>query len=213
MHISRIEAGDQRRLQGLLGIYRASIEPSEQKPPHVLDGMLLDPRYAFLALEHGEDVCGFAIVFVPATRDFWLLEFMAVDAAHRGEGFGEALLRASVAYGGSLVPGAIGVLEVDEPGGLVSPGNDPVARLRFYARQGCRKVEGLRYILPLDVAGTPPPMQLLVHASANVRCLRKDKLRTWLVTLYVDVYGQSRADARIDAMLSPLLDTVELIEL
>ena len=213
MQISRIEAGDERRLQGLLGIYRASIEPSEQKPPRVLNGMLRDPRYAFLALEQGDEVCGFAIVFVPATRDFWLLEFMAVDAAHRGEGFGEALLGASAAYGGSLVPSAIGVLEVDEPGGLVSPGNDTVARLRFYARQGCRKVEGLRYILPLDVAGPPPPMQLLVLASADVRCLRKDQLRTWLVTLYVDVYGQSPDDVRIDTMLSPLLDDVRLIDL
>ncbi|MEH6410018.1 MAG: GNAT family N-acetyltransferase [Hyphomonas sp.] len=196
--VIQINPSDASLVNQFLRIYQSSIEPSEQKTAAQMRALVSDPHYRVHISLDGETVTGFAMSVIPGRKHFVLLEYMAVDEQLRSRGIGAALFEAAsdiaAQYNVPLV------LEVDQPGSPISPGNDPARRLRFYAEQGCRKIVGLDYILPLSAYGSPPPMWLL--ARGREQALSRSELRDWLTTLYVEVYGQSGTDPRIEAMLS-----------
>ncbi|MDX2204773.1 MAG: GNAT family N-acetyltransferase [Hyphomicrobiaceae bacterium] len=196
--ITLLDPSNAGQVGQFLRIYQSSIEPSEQKTAAQMAALVADARYRILvSLENGT-VSGFAMSFVPSGAQFVLLEYMAVDAELRSCGIGAALLEA--AADAALQRSVPLLLEVDQPGSPVSPGNDPARRLRFYAERGCNRLVGLDYILPLATNGTPPAMWLLLRG--RTRALSHVEIRDWLTTLYVEVYAQSADDPRIDAMLS-----------
>jgi GNAT superfamily N-acetyltransferase len=208
-----LDPDDDRRFDSLARIYAAAIEPSEQKPPELLRRHVGDDRYSFLVAEMDGEVAGFAAVFVPSSRDFWLLEYLAVDASRRSAGLGAILFDAAVARARDIAPGTFGLLEVDAADAIVGEGNDIPRRLQFYARNGCRKIVGLRYLLPLSSRGTPPGMQLLVHGRPDQSSIARSTLHAWLVTLYVEVYDKPDDDPRLARMTAHLPDTLELQEI
>ena len=196
--VIELNATNANLINPFLRIYQSSIEPSEQKPAALVKALISDPHYRVHLSIEGEKVTGFAMSFIPSRENFVLLEYMAVDEQLRSRGIGAALFEAAsdiaVQYNVALV------LEVDQPGSPISPGNDPTRRLRFYAELGCRKIAGLDYILPLSAHGSPPPMWLLV--CGREQALSRSEMRDWLTTLYVEAYGQPETDPRIEAMLS-----------
>jgi GNAT superfamily N-acetyltransferase len=196
--VIQLNASDASLVSQFLRIYQSSIEPSEQKTAAQMGALVSDPNYRFHISVEGEKVTGFAMTFIPVRENFVLLEYMAVDEQLRSRGIGAALFQAASdiaeQYSVPLV------LEVDQPGSSISPGNDTTRRLRFYAEQGCRRIVGLDYILPLSAHGSPPPMWLL--ARGREQALSRSEIRDWLTTLYVEVYGQPETDPRMDAMLS-----------
>lgn len=210
--ISVVSSSADPRFDAAMAIYMQAIEPSEQKPAALLRQNLDDDRYTFLIAETSSGVTGFAIVFVPQSRDFWLLEYMAVAADSRSSGVGSQLFLAAVELAGRLAPKAPGILEVDAPTAQHPATGVVGRRLAFYARNGCRAVEGLRYILPLD-GKQPPPMQLLMHAQPPLSALATEKLKAWLSTLYCEVYGQAADDPRIVGMTSHFGDMIPIGEI
>lgn len=194
-------------------IYRDAIEPSEQKSQALLRSHLDDRRYGFLVAEAEERVAGFAMVFIPEESDFWLLEYMAVDADVRSAGVGSLLFQAAVDLAGQRVPDAPGLLEVDAPHAQLTPSSPIRRRLSFYARKGCRLIDDLNYILPLSHAGMPPPMWLLLHGYRDRDTIGKTTLERWLATLYRDVYSRPTTDERLARMASRLPDRVGLVEI
>jgi len=213
LSIVPLRSADDPRFEAVTAIYRDAIEPSEQKSLQQLRAQLDDDRYACLIAETADGVVvGFAITFIPRTKDFWLLEYVAVDGNARSSGLGSQLLRAAVAYASEHAPDAPGILEVDAPSAALSAASPIRRRLAFYARHGCRRIEGLSYILPLSHAGTPPPMQLLLLAQAPPATLAREDLQHWLATLYSEVYGKPFDDPRIAAMTSPLPPEVPVTE-
>lgn len=207
--LERITAATGTAMEQLIAIYQASIEPSEQKPPNALRAATADPRYRLWLARVGRKGIGFSISFLPDGAHFWLLEYMAVAAPARSGGHGRALFLNAAADAESLGR-AIGVLEVDAVTGEGEAREQKRRRVAFYAALGCQRVAGLDYILPLDVAGAPPAMTLLVHGAEVGGKLAKPVLRDWIRTLYVQVYAQPGDDPRIDAMMAPLPDQVAL---
>ncbi|MFA5900632.1 MAG: GNAT family N-acetyltransferase [Hyphomicrobium sp.] len=189
----------------LLTLYQGAIEASEQKSADELAAMLHNPRYKMLVARDGQSVIAFAIVYFPACGSFWLLEYMAVDPGRRSQGLGERTFQAAKRLAAGIVAGAPCVLEVDQPDGN-APADVASRRLRFYGRLGCRRIEGLSYILPMEKAGTPPPMWLLVHGIEDRDTLSVGEVGQWLQALYVEVYEQPSDDRRIFTMLSCLND-------
>jgi len=209
--ISCLSAGSDPRFDAAMAIYRDAIDPSEQKSPDVLRAQIDDPRFNFLVGERDDAVVGFAIIFIPASRDFWLLEYMAVDETTRSSGFGSQLFAAATAFGAQQTDNAPGIFEVENPGIDVGEAHPMRRRLAFYDRKGCRVISGLDYILPPLVQGTtPPPMMLLIYNAPERTTLDKATLAGWLATLYCDVYGQPMDDPRLATMLAPLPDPVAL---
>ena len=103
------------------------------------------------------------------------------------------------------------LLEVDSDG-LDDAGREQRAgRQRFYRDLGCRKVNGLLYVMPLVTSNTPPPMDLLVYRPDLPPKIDKVQLRAWLEVMYVEIYEQPLNDERIREMLAPLPGEVTLV--
>lgn len=208
--IDVLEADDPVGFAGLIGIYREAIEASEQKPSEAIAAYLRDPRYVVLVSRAGPQVTGFAMAFMAQDKGFWLLDYMAVARSLRSRGLGAALFaaaREAVALRAGALPC---VVEIDNPSAQLSSDNKAVARVAFYARQGCRRLRGIDYILPLDVAGAPPPMQLLVHGLPGEATVPRQTVRAWLETIYVGVYGCAATDPRIAQMLQNAAPAIPL---
>jgi ribosomal protein S18 acetylase RimI-like enzyme len=210
--IGTLAPGDRAGFDALLAIYQRSIEPSEQKSASEIAGIVADPRYSVLVLRANGEVRGLAISCFFAA-DFWLLEYLAVDDTLRSRGHGRALFLAAMHAADERYPRAPCVLEVDQHAPVATPGNDRARRLQFYRALGCRRIEGLDYILPLTANGMPPPMTILVHGLDGCDTLPKGRLARWLRTIYPVVYAQAAEDPRIGQMLSPLPDDVALVSL
>jgi GNAT superfamily N-acetyltransferase len=197
---------DVRRLSGdagtdfeaLFSIYAEALPRREQKSRDELRSMLADPAYAFLVAHAQDVVVGFAIVYVFPSGDGALLEYMAVDRHWRQRGLGAALFRSVV----SRSPEPL-LLEVEAPEPFAADNDTREHRQQFYRRLGCRRVAGLAYILPLPGQGSPPRMDLFLHAGAPI-VLSRPRLSDWLSTIYANVYHCPADDPRLAWMLEGL---------
>lgn len=196
--IRQLGPADVSAFESALAIYRDAITPSEQRPEEELRPLLGRRDYIVLAAEQGGEVVGFAISYVPLAEDFWLFEYVATTPAARGNGAGAAMVQLSTKLAGE---GRVGIVEAE-----ADTGRDPVMgkRLRFYARLGCRKLEGLNYLLPLRTHGVPPPMLLLALAPPDVTSLPVQAVERWLRLIYIGVYRQNESDPRITEMIDNL---------
>jgi hypothetical protein len=197
-----LDHGDTDGFHAMRDIYRSAIEPSEQKTELELQQMVGDTRYRILLARAGAAVIGFSVSFFPGGGRFWLLEYMAVARDARSKGRGASIFLASKRLAAENIGNAPCVLEVDQLLPHLGPDAQAGQRLRFYERLGCRRVLGLNYILPLDVAGRPPPMWLLIHGMEHRRTVPSTELAHWLTAIYTDVYGKRSDDPRLITMLS-----------
>ncbi|MTD94373.1 hypothetical protein GIW81_08505 [Hyphomicrobium sp. xq] len=208
--IKALSAGDDRSLAEVIRIYQGAIESSEQKPPEALEAMVGDPRYMVLAALDGARAVGFSISFFPSTKRFWLLEYMAADTAVRSQGLGALLFQETIRRGSERLPHAVCLLEVDRAPAAGSTDDEKWRRLQFYRRQGCLALEPLDYILPLEFAGSPPPMKILVcGADADAR-FDREWVKNVLASLYTEVYDVPTSDPRFASMTANLPESLEL---
>lgn len=208
--VAPLSAGDDAGMGDLIRIYQAAIERSEQKPAAALQAMGQNPDYRLFVARDGGEVIGFSIAFVPAGSNIWLLEYMAVADGKRSGGLGATLFGETCRLVDQAAPGRTCVLEVDKP-----PANAPAddvrrRRLRFYRRNGCHILQSLDYILPLDHAGTPPPMLLMVRGKAAGDEISKETVVGWLRAIYSGVYGVPATDPRLVMMVSLMPPSLSL---
>lgn len=164
--------------------------------------MLARHDYRFFAgLSKAGQVHSFAVLYIGEAAT--LLEYLAVEEAHRGNGVGAALFQHCAVLGNGPM-----LVEIESPDG---EGSNQLVRLRrmdFYRRLGCRVIQGLGYRLPLSLE--TPPMRLLVHGLADRDALSVEEVKAFLTTLYTRVYDKSADDARIAEMLDGLRNPVLL---
>jgi len=185
-------------------IYAESIAVPEQKSRDQLAAMIERPDYQVLLARRRGQVVGFSVLFLSREESFGLLEYMAVQAAHRSGGIGAELFRRSREVAGE----APLLVEVDSDRSGDRAMNH--RRILFYRRLGCRFIEGVSYILPLRSEGPRPEMDLLIHAWPAIDRIPKSPVERWLRTMYRDVYGCPPDDPRIALMLEPVADPVML---
>jgi ribosomal protein S18 acetylase RimI-like enzyme len=194
----------------LFRIYTQAHPASERKSLEALRDMISRPEYLFLAAVDPDTVIGFAIAIAFADSDAALLEYVAVDAAHRGRGIGQLLFRAVADH--PQIRDRFLLVEVDSDRMPSPDASDPARRKRFYSRQGCKQIEGLAYQMPRVSTAEPPLMDLLVHRHELPHAIQKSHLRSWLEACYMQVYQQSIPDPRIASMLESLPDRIALSE-
>ncbi|HEX5719154.1 MAG TPA: GNAT family N-acetyltransferase [Thermoanaerobaculia bacterium] len=201
-----LAAPDERSFEELYGIYAASIAIREQKTRAQITALVLRPDYKVLLAKRQGVVIGLSMVFLPVQESFCLLEYMAVQAMHRNSGVGASLFRHSIQVAASIQGETSMLLEVDSPDQEIHR-----RRQQFYRRLGCRRIEGLSYLLPLSGEGPPPEMDLMVHVSPAMSSIPKSALEHWLKVIYQDAYGCSSDDFRIALMLEAVPDPVGLV--
>lgn len=192
-----LDAADGAAFEDLYRIYTESIAAGEQKSRDQIATSAGRPDYRFLLARRNGRVTGFSILFLPAGEPFALLEYLAVRLEDRSGGVGAELFRRNL-------PDRFVLVEVDSERSGDREINQ--RRIRFYRRLGCRRVEGISYILPLS--GSPPEMELMIHVPLAIDHLSKSMLENWLRVIYRDVYGCPPEDPRIVRMLESVADPV-----
>lgn len=199
----QLSSRDHAGFESLFALYQSALPEHEQKSRTQLTTMLDTPGYLFLCAERAERLAGFAVVYRCQHAALALLEYLAVAVSERRSGLGASLFTRSAQHAGDRTL----LIEMDAPSA-----SEPFSlrRSSFYRRQGCRRMDGLEYILPLP-GKTPLPMWLLTRASRDA--LPRSELACWLRALYSEVYACETPDPRIDQMLAPLPQAVRLVDL
>src|SRR5947207_2999988 len=211
MKVEQLESSAGESFAQLYAIYAASIAAREQKDERWIAAMIGSPAYRFFVSKADGVVRGFSILFLPADEGFALLEYMAVATGERNHGLGAQLFRRTVERAVTPAGRALPVvLEIDSDR---EASNDHAIRTRregFYRRLGCRRIAGLRYLMPLAGEGPAPEMDLFVHTPEAAGGIARADLRRWLESIYRDVYRCRKDDPRIAQMLAGLPDPVPL---
>ncbi len=206
--LKRLQLSSEAEFSDLLSLYEEAFPSSERKPVAVLRRMFAVEQYYFLLATENEVTVGFAIVRVLSGGTAALLEYMAVAPSQRRRGIGGQIVLAAARAVNA--PPVTLLLEV-ESDNVKSPDQSlRTKRKHFYRALGALELRNLSWIMPPVIATLPPAMEMMVLAPA-VSTIRREELRQWLVNIYVDVYGQSADDPRIDVMLRELPEEVELI--
>ncbi|HVZ71247.1 MAG TPA: GNAT family N-acetyltransferase [Polyangia bacterium] len=211
VELQQLESSDGEIFRQLYAIYAASISAREQKPEGWLASMVGAPGYRFIVVKADGVVRGFSILFIAAAEGFALLEYMAVAPDGRNQGFGARLFQKTVAR--ALAPDGRAlpvVLEIDADREAASDQAMRTRRIGFYRRLGCRRLAGLRYLMPLPGDGPAPEMDLFLSTPAPTSAVPRAELRRWLATIYQTVYRCAPDDPRIEQMLAGLPDPVPL---
>ncbi|NEK85903.1 N-acetyltransferase [Blastococcus saxobsidens] len=139
-----------------------------------------------------------------------LLSYLAARADARSAGHGGRLLDAAIARWTARHDPCLVLAEVEEPGHhAASPGRgDPLARLRFYARRGARRLD-LPYVQPALRPGAPRvPHLLLLALHAAPELLRGadavdgPAVRTFLERLFAAGGEELPADPEAAALFT-----------
>ncbi|MFO1015545.1 MAG: GNAT family N-acetyltransferase [Caulobacteraceae bacterium] len=179
----------------MLAIYEAAFPASERRTAADLAAMLARPDYRMVVMEEAGAVTGFASVQALDEPAIAQLDYIATAPGLRNGGRGAALFAAAA----ELARGRPLLVEVDSDREDCADRALRARRKGFYARLGCRTIEGLDSRLGLDAAGPQPLMDLMVLGPLPGSA---DELRAWLVAVFVEVYGQAADDPRIDEMMA-----------
>jgi hypothetical protein len=208
LQLKQLRSSDEAEFVAVADLYQQAFPESERKPLAVLRTMLDDERYCFLHASQDRCFAGFAIVRILRNDTAALLEYMAIAPAQRGRGSGRQLF---VRTANAIQSPPLTLLIEAESDHVESPDRELRSdRKRFYRSLGAREFQGLSWIMPPVASTAPPAMEMLALGAAG-DSIRKEHLRQWLASIYVEVYGQPAGDPRIETMLSSLPDEVTLV--
>lgn len=181
------------------GLYHEALPPSERKADAVILAQAeRDDCIVELAETDGAAV-GFLILYRAQAHAMALLEYLGVAATARSGGLG-ARLFARIA---ALSAGRTLLIEVETDREPDAPDIEQRRRRkRFYARQGCRQLAHLVYVMPAVGNEAPPLMDML--AITEHEAVARATLQTWLTDIYRQVYGQPQDDPMIARMIDGL---------
>jgi len=210
LHVKHLTAQDALAFDGFYAIYATAFPKSEQKSKETLLAMLEAPFYTIYTLYNDDKMIGFCIMYRAQNDDFFLLEYMAIDAHERTNGLGSFLLQKSLELLMEKEGDRPVLIEIDSPEHASTEQEIREKRERFYRKLGALKIDPFDYILPLQSDETPPPMKLLLLHYSH-KTLAKTTLKRWLEALYHDVYGCAKDDVRIAQMLAHTPSYLNLI--
>jgi hypothetical protein len=186
-------------------IYEASIPEYERKSRAAIEALAARTDYRVVGLRMNGEIVAFFILFLSIAHSLALLEYMATKSSARNGGLGAKLFKKAAELTGALPM----LVEVDSEREDTPDRALRVRRKDFYLRHGCRQIRHLNYQMPMVGNAEPPMMDLLLHSTSHKEAPSLDLVRQWLEHIYVDVYGCSRDDERITAMMRSLAINAE----
>ncbi|HWJ69680.1 MAG TPA: GNAT family N-acetyltransferase [Sphingobium sp.] len=201
LRFTPLTAASPAQRAAFFAIYHEALPPSERKAD---DDILVQAERDDGVLELAEldgVAVGFLILYRARAQPIALLEYLGVAANARSGGLG-AQLFARIA---ELSAGRTLLIEVETDRETDAPDIDQrIRRKRFYARQGCRQLAHLAYVMPPVGPQAPPPMDLLVLTDRAL--VERTTLQAWLDDIYRHVYDQRQDDPMIARMTDGLPD-------
>ena len=180
-----------------IAIYEEALPPSERKPRGTILALAARADFRMLLLVNGAAVAGFAILYMPASETFALLEYMAVGEPGRGRGTGARIFADVLeAVGGRML-----IIEIDSDREDSADREMRTRRRRFYERGGAQRIDGVAYRMPVVGEGEPPAMDLMLHARGRAVTVTPALAADWISKIYRDVYGVEIAERDLRPML------------
>lgn len=210
LHVKALERSNTYEFDGFYAIYSTAFPLSEQKSRDALLQMVYASFYTIYLAYNDEKIVGFCIMYHPNNEDFFLLEYMAIDETQRGIGLGSTLLKSSIEQLFKTHGIRALLIEIESPEESSSDKEIREKREQFYRHLGALRIDSFDYILALQSVEAPPAMKLLLF-HPNLREISKTTLQRWLEKIYVDVYGCSQNDPRIEQMLTTTSKILNLI--
>ncbi len=158
---------------------------------------------SFVALDGGEPVACLLGEYYPA-GEVLLIGNLASRPDQRGRGVGHALIATALDAWRRALPSALVLFEVEDPRWHTSTiHGDPVARLRFYAREGARLLD-IEHVQPaLGPRGERVPHLLLLALGATATEVDRSLLHAFLTEYFAVSEGEpDPEDEQLAALLA-----------
>ncbi len=200
----KVEPADKNNTQlveRVYQIYSESIAVREQKPKSKFIECFKKSNYFnFVIRNELNEIVGFTMFFTDPPLKFSLLEYMAVDQKFRSAGLGSKLLAESFEHCFKIANIKQVIIELDSPQEACADQKIREKRFQFYARLGCKEIDGLNYILPLPGEGALPQMILLMYEKVDSKEISSSELQQVVSKIYTEVYDCSPSDPRLSQM-------------
>lgn len=198
---------DEKRAGQIGRIYEACFPPLERIPLAAMLDSVASGHELILTLEAGETILGFALLRWLVDLNMLFLEYIAVDPALQGQGYGGVMLQ-RVIEEAKTRPEILGIIfEIESPeDGSPAERALRLRRIRFYARYAAELIEDHgAYRMP-DITGLGSmPMKLMwIPTQPGAEGYPMRDFRAWLVDFYQAVYGLGEEDPFFQQILLKL---------
>jgi GNAT superfamily N-acetyltransferase len=188
-----------------LGILRESIPPSEQLHEQKLKKLLERDDYRMYALILNATVAATAILYLPKSEQFVLLDYMAVRADLRSLGLGSMLFGELVKIASQERPAAgYLIFEVDDDReDSTSADSINRRRIEFYRRLGAQLLSNADYLFP-SPTGPGIPMRLMVYRLRPEIELSQETVRLAVENIFREIHGREKNDTLLRSIVDHL---------
>lgn len=180
------EINNETDIRKAFEIYLEAFPEYERFPKDILRKRIEDKSEQIFGYYADNELLGFATVFnlgkVFGKENFAVLNYFAMDKAHRGKSFGEIFLKQIMVD--SEINDTILIFEIENPYQCSEKSNE-YRRLNFYRRCGCIEYPDFQYYMPAFGGGTVD-MRLLSHGSSKL--LTNEELITISIEIYKKMY-------------------------
>lgn len=189
--IEQIFGHQSEELAQVLKIYETAFPENEKQDFDTIIQRINDQREQLFVFKKEDEVLAFALLFRLNSKDFLLLDYLAIKASNRRQGLGGIMLdqlkQLAATQNRSLL------LEVDDP----DFGEDrglKIKRVLFYKKNQAKTISHFTYILPA-LSGTEPSIQkLMVISNLQINQIEKSDLLDLIEILYEEVYSRGEED-------------------
>ena len=194
---TRVEQYASRRFREAMQIYQAEFPAQSRLSITKIRQLLRSGKYQLFVASGGEQVVGFALLWVCKQPAFVHLDYIAVSQEKKGQGVGTLLYRWLLTHLTKLSPRAsLLTLEVDDE--LVG----------FYQRSYTRVLQDVPYLFPGRQG--PLPMNLMVYDILERTTLNGRLVQNVIRALYRGIHNRGENDSLLRSFLSLVPRSVSL---
>ena len=187
----RITDADSPDFTAAMAIYLAAFPAAERHPVDKIRQRVAAGQSHLLVGRQAGDIVFMALLWPLSATDFILLDYMATDAGHRGQGLATAFMAEMRAR--LLAEGRYLVMEVEDP----TRGENTDERRRrigLYRHLGARQLDGIRYLLPPLQGQNPTDMILMLFPEYPGGSMDGAQVEQLIRKIYQELYGRGGDD-------------------
>jgi GNAT superfamily N-acetyltransferase len=179
-----INFGEIDELHEVYSRLEADFDREERKSKQHIENLMLKKKYKLVIARHkiSKELIGYAFFHeIDKLKLIWL-DYMAVNAEYRNNGYGTLLFRKIIEMQASGMNGVF--IEIKIPEEILD-----LKRIKFYERVGAKKLN-IDYIFPNHYGGFP--MYLYFVPSPNLLLLSKDVIKDSICSAFQCIHTDVR---------------------
>jgi len=198
--------------QECIQIYRKAFFESDSVSVPRIEELVRRDQGKLFSFSRGEEVFGFALVYIFRTASFAWLDYFAIHESVRGQGLGTDLLKRILLWLKESSPTVqVLLFEVgDDENEIGTFGKGWLRRVRFYSRVGARILEGVPYLFPGYGEKGPIPMALLAFPLQSQTTLQKGFVERAITEIYNTVHLRKSDDSVLNSFLNRIPAEIKL---